>query len=42
MHSLDFHVKSVNQCRLGGDMDHEKKPILNYATISLGFYLLWL
>lgn len=42
MHNLGLHVKPVNQCKLGGDTDNEKKPVLNYVTIPFGFYLLQL
>lgn len=42
MHNLDLHVKLVIQCKLGGDIDNKKKPVLNYVTIPFGFYLLQL
>lgn len=42
MHNLDLHAKAVHQCKLGGDMDNEKKPVLNYVTMPFGFYLLQL
>lgn len=42
IHNLDLHVKPVNQCKFGGDLDNEEKAALNYAFISFGFYLLQL
>lgn len=42
MHNLDLHVNPVNPCKLGGDVDNEKKLALDCVTIPSWFYLLQL
>lgn len=35
---LELHVKTINQCNLGGDWDSEERADLNYACIDFGVY----
>jgi len=40
MHSLDLHVKPINQCKFGGDLDNKEKAAFNYGFLLFVFYLL--